>query len=73
MRIRPGDYILYNPDCSFVVEGLVIVFNKTSSKIRDFMSVWGEVHILTRGRGVVSLSLVEDDVVNVALRVRRVP
>ena len=68
MRIRPGDYILYNPDCSFGVEGLVVGFSKISSKMRDFMSVWGEVHILTRGRGVVSLSLVEDDVVNVVFR-----
>ena len=68
MRICPGDYILYNPDFSFGVEGLVIGFNKASSKMRDFMSVWGEVHILTRGRGVVSLSLVEDDMVNVVFR-----
>ena len=73
MRIRPGDYILCNPDFSFGVEGLVIGFNKVSSRMRDFMSVWGEVHILTRGRGVVSLSLVEDDMVNVVLRVRKVP
>ena len=72
-NIRPGDYILYNTDFSFGVEGLVVGFNKTSTKTRDPMSACGEVHILTRGRGVVSISLMKDDMVNVALRVRRIP
>jgi len=66
--LRPGDYIRYNADFSFGLVGLVIGFKKTSAKMCNFMSVWGEVDILTYERGVVSISLVEDDMVNVVIR-----
>lgn len=62
-RLRPGDFIRYNGDFSFGFVGLVVGFKKTSAKMRNFMSVWGEVDILTSERGVVSISLVEDDMV----------
>lgn len=66
--LRPGDFIRYNGDFSFGFIGLVIGFKRTSTKMRDFMSVWGEVDVLTRERGVVSISLVEDDMVEVIHR-----
>lgn len=68
--LRPGDYIRYNADFSFGFVGLVIGFKRTSAKMRDFMSVWGEVDILTCERGVVSVSLVEDDMVDVVYKIK---